>query len=129
MKKLNAFAIWCSLPKSRLLNIVWREFLDALRDRRTMVATIMLPVILVPLSLNIPMFLMSPRSNPPSLGILQLDQEAGNFTSLLKGIGELRVTELSQGQNVTDLVSKNIFDLVLVIPANFSQTIQSGGQA
>ncbi|MGQ9515489.1 MAG: ABC transporter permease [Thermoproteota archaeon] len=129
MKRHTAFSIWASLPDSQLLNIVWREFLDALRDRRTMVATIILPIILVPLSLNIPMFLISPKRNPPSLGILQLDQEASNFTSMLMGIGDLRVTELSPGQNLTDLVSKNVFDLVLVIPANFSQLILSGGQA
>ncbi len=128
MKRLSFFTIWSSIPNSQLLNIVWRELLDALRDRRTMVATIMLPIVLVPLSLNIPIFLMSPKRNPPSLGILQLDQEAGNFTSMLKGIGELRVTEISPEENATDLVSKNVFDLVLIIPANFTQLIISGGR-
>ena len=34
----RALAIWTSLPNSQLADIVWREFLDALRDRRTMAA-------------------------------------------------------------------------------------------
>lgn len=128
MKRSRSFAIWSSLPRSQLADIVWREFLDALRDRRTMAATIFLPLVLVPLSLNIPMFLMSPTRNPPTLGLLQLDPDAGDFTAMLMGINELQVTGISAGQNITKLVADNVFDLVLVIPANFSQLILSGGK-
>jgi len=128
MKRPRSFAIWTSLPKSQLADIVWREFLDALRDRRTMAATILLPIVLVPLSLNIPMFLMSPSRNPPTLGLLQLDSAAGDFTAMLREINEIQVTGISAGQNITELVAKNVFDLVLVIPANFSQLIHSGGK-
>jgi ABC-type Na+ efflux pump permease subunit len=124
----RALAIWTSLPNSQLADIVWREFLDALRDRRTMAATILLPIVLVPLSLNIPMFLMSPKRNPPTLGLLQLDPNAGNFTAMLRAVGDVKVTEISAGQNITELVSKNAFDLVLVIPANFTDLILSGGR-
>jgi len=116
------------MPKSQLADIVWREFLDALRDRRTMAATILFPIVLVPLSLNIPMFLMSPTRNPPALGLLQLDPAAGDFTAMLMGIKEIQVTGISAGQNITELVAENVFDLVLVIPANFSQLILAGGR-
>jgi len=128
MRRSRSFAIWTSLPRSQLADIMWREFLDALRDRRTMAATILLPLVLVPLSLNIPMFLMSPRRNPPTLGLLQLDPAADNFTAMLSAISEIQVTGISAGQNITELVADNVFDLVLVIPANFTQLILAGGK-
>jgi len=128
MKRARTLKIWISLPKSQLADIVWKELLDAMRDRRTMAAIILFPIVLVPISLNIPFFLISPKRNPPSLGLLQLDPDAGNFTSMLMAISDIQVTEISAGQNITELVSKNIFDLVLVIPANFTQLILAGGQ-
>jgi len=128
MKRTRSFAIWASLPRSKLADIVWKELIDALRDRRTMVAIMLFPMVLVPLSLNIPFFLMSPKRNPPTLGLLQLDPASGNFTSMLRAIGDIQVVDISAGQNVTELVSKNVFDLVLVIPENFTQLILAGGQ-
>jgi ABC-type Na+ efflux pump permease subunit len=128
MRRPRAFMIWISLPRSKLADIVWKEILDAFRDRRTMAAIILFPIVLVPLSLNIPFFLMSPKRNPPRVGLLQLDPSAGNLTSMLRAIEDIQVVDIPVGQNVTELISKNIFDLVLVIPENFTQIILSGGQ-
>ncbi len=115
--------------KSPLIAIVWREVLDALRDRRTIITAAILPMLLVPLSINLPMFFMSPVRNPPSVGILQLDQEASGFTALIKSVEELKVAELSSEQNLTRLVEANAYDVVVVIPSNFTKLIREEKKA
>ena len=115
--------------RSRLATIVWREVLDALKDRRTMITVVILPMLLVPVSINLPMFFMSPRRNPPNIGVLQLDAGAGGFTSLMKSVEELRVTILEEGQNLTGLVENNVYDVVVVIPSNFTTLIEAEEKA
>jgi len=115
--------------KSPLAAIVWREVLDALRDRRTLITAAILPMLLVPLSINLPMFFMSPQRNPPNIGVLQLDAEASGFIALIKSVEELRVTDLSQGQNLTKLVETNTYDVVVVIPDNFTKLIREEKKA
>lgn len=129
MKSTGIMARIGLTANSPLAVIIWREVLDALRDRRTLLTAAILPMLLVPLSINLPMFFMSPRRNPPNVGVLQLDAEASGFTALMKGIEELKVTDLSQGQNLTMLVETNAYDVVVVIPSNFTTLIMDEKKA
>ena len=108
---------------SPLSAIVWRELLDAFRDRRTILAAVVLPMILIPLTLNLPVFFMSPRQNPPLVGVVQLDPMSGILTNSFNSTGALKITSVSSSENFTDLVMNNIYDLIVIIPANFSQSI------
>ncbi|MFH0897932.1 MAG: hypothetical protein V1850_07815 [Candidatus Bathyarchaeota archaeon] len=69
MKTKILYMIGLALPKSPLAAIVWRELVDALRDRRTIIAAIILPMILISVTLNLPLFLSSPKQNPPNLAV------------------------------------------------------------
>ena len=122
--------IGLALPKSSpMAAIIWRELLDALRDRRTIIAAIVLPMILIPLMLNLPLFFLSPKQNPPTIAIAQLDPMAGQFTSILNNTGYLKISLIPATENFTDLVINNTYDLVVVIPSNFTQLILSNKTA
>jgi ABC-type Na+ efflux pump permease subunit len=124
MKKIMLMEeIGLALPKSPLAAIVWRELIDALRDRRTIVVAIILPIILIPVMLNLPLFFISPKQNPPNIAVAQLDPYAGNFTNLLNNIGNLKVSKISGSENLTRLVLENTYDVIVVIPANFTSLI------
>jgi ABC-type Na+ efflux pump permease subunit len=121
--------IGLALPKSPLAAIVWRELIDALRDRRTILVAIVLPIILIPIILNLPLFFISPKQNPPKIAVAQLDPYADNFTSLLESISDLKVSKISGSENLTRLVLENTYDIVVVIPANFTSLITANKTA
>jgi sodium transport system permease protein len=115
--------IGLAIPKSPLSAIVWRELLDAFRDRRTILAAVVLPMILIPVTLNLPVFFMSPKQNPPTVAVVQLDPTSGILTNGFNSTGALKVSLISSSENFTNLVINNIYDLIVIIPANFSQSI------
>jgi ABC-type Na+ efflux pump permease subunit len=123
--------IGLALPKSRLAIVIWRELLDALRDRRTIIAAVVLPMILIPLTLNLPIFFISPKQNPPNIAIAQLDPSplAGSLFDAMNSTDSLKITRISGSENLTDLVSSNAYDLVVLIPSNFTQLILLNGTA
>ncbi|MFH0748902.1 MAG: ABC transporter permease [Candidatus Bathyarchaeota archaeon] len=124
MKKIQLLEkIGLVLPKSPLLVIIWRELIDALRDRRTLLAAVILPMILIPVTLNMPLFFISPKQNLPTIGVVQLDPFTENFINLLNSTDNIRLSKIPPSENFTVLVLENIFDVVVIIPANFTSLI------
>jgi ABC-type Na+ efflux pump permease subunit len=124
MKKIKLMEeIGLALPRSPLAAIVWRELIDALRDRRTILVVIVLPIILIPVVLNLPLFFLSPKQNPPKIAVVQLDPYAETFTNLLNSTDSLEITKISASENITKLVLENAYDVAVVIPANFTSLI------
>ena len=124
MKKIKLMEeIGLAVPDSPLAAIVWREVIDALRDRRTILVAVVLPMILIPVTLNLPLFFMSPKQNPPNIAVVQLDPYAGTFTNLLNNMSAVKISKISDNENFTELVLENVYDVVVVIPANFTSLI------
>ncbi len=121
--------IGLNLPQTKILVIVWKELLDAFRDKRTIFTAVLLPFIIMPLSLGLPIFFMSPKSNPPHVAVLVQDTKAKKLVDELGGIGVVKLSTLTGNENLTELIVKNMYDLVLVIPNNFSKVLDSGGTA
>ena len=128
-KTLLVERIGLALPKSPLATIVWRELVDAMKDRRTILAAVVLPMILIPVTLNLPLFFMSPRQNPPNLAVVQLDPMADVFFNLLNSSDNMRVYKILGSENLTNLVLKNTYDLAVIIPANFTSLIMANKTA
>ncbi|MDQ1281380.1 MAG: transporter permease [Thermoproteota archaeon] len=121
--------IGLALPKSPLGVIIWRELVDALRDRRTIFAAIVIPMILIPITLNMPLFFMSPKQNPPNVALVQLDPNAGTFVNLLNSTEDMTIHWIPASANTTDLVLKNTYDIVVLIPENFTSLVISNKTA
>lgn len=45
---------------NKILLVTWKELTEALRDRRTIINVILLPMILMPISMALPLILMAP---------------------------------------------------------------------
>ena len=115
--------IGLALPKSSLAIIIWRELIDAIRDRRTILATVILPMILIPVMLNLPLFFLSPKQNPPNVGVIQLDPNASGFMSLLNGTGNMKVSKILTTESLTNLILRGVYDVAVIVPANFTSLI------
>lgn len=111
------------IPKSGVGIIVWKEVLDALRDRRTILMALVLPLVLMPISLVLPVFFISPVRNPPKIAVLMIDEGAGPVVGILSAM-PVQITMVAAGENLTALVERNEVDVALSIPGNFTSLIE-----
>jgi len=127
-KMMTAFIgeLGFKLPDNKLLIIIWRELLDALRDRRTIIAAFILPIVTIPIFMNLPLFFMSPTRNPARTGIVNLDPQAVFLVKALNETPTLTVSNVDPELNHTALVQENVYDLIVVIPENFTDKITGG---
>jgi ABC-type Na+ efflux pump permease subunit len=109
--------------------IVSKELLDMVRDRRTIITALVLPLLAFPLLFGVTGYLSNPTANPSPVYIVNLDM--GNYstalTNDLQNTSGLSITVVSSG-NVTGEVQGGSYDVGLTIPASFSSSIDAGGQ-
>ncbi len=115
--------------KSIILIVAWREVLDALRDRRTIAMTIVLPVVLYPVLMTLPMYFVSPKRNPPKIAAVYWDSVAEAIVEMLNSTGLALVYEASPMENITALVVSSKVDLALEFEKDFGRKIRAGRQA
>ena len=115
--------------RSTTLIVAWREILDALRDRRTILMTIVLPVVLYPVLMTLPMYFVSPKRNPPRIAAVYWDSEAEAVVEMLNSTGLALVYEASPMENLTALVASAKVDLALEFERDFGRKIRAGRQA
>lgn len=108
--------------------ILWKEFIDLSRDWRTIISTILLPLIILPL-LGLMAFTLT-REQVTQIIIIDEDQEivvignntisSMNLTSIIESIANERNIAVVLASNYTKAVKENpYFDVVLVIPKGF----------
>ncbi len=118
-----------SLPSRPWLVVAWKELTEALRDRRTIINAVLLPMILMPIAVGLPMLFLSPKTSPPRIAIVPADPGAlplvERITSEVPGNFTIRTPEF----NATDAILRGLVDLVVVIPEGFSANISRGGSA
>ncbi len=118
-----------SLPPKPWLIVAWKELTEALRDRRTMVNAILLPMVLMPLAMAVPMLFVSPKTSPPKIAIVPADPEALPLVERIMTSVPGNFTVRTPGFNATDAILGGVVDLVIVIPEGFSRNISLGGSA
>jgi sodium transport system permease protein len=110
--------------------VVRKELLDMLRDRRTIITALVVPLLSFPLMFGAIGYFGNPTSNPSP--VLILNQDGGSVSSSLQhalsSTPGLVVTATASA-NVTSDVQAGTYDVVLVIPPGFSPSITSGGRA
>ena len=67
----------------RIRAIAAKELKDALRDRRTILAMIVIPIIVLPVLISLPAFLASPERNPVRIAVIQSDSTSDDFLASL----------------------------------------------
>jgi len=120
-----------AVPRARTIKLVAKkELIDILRDRRTIITALVVPLLSFPLMFGAVGFFANPTSNPSP--VLIVNSDGGNVSSSLQqaltSTPGLVVSEASSA-NVTGEVQGGTYDVVLVIPAAFSSAIASGGSA
>jgi len=119
--------------RARVIRLVVRkETLDMVRDRRTILTTLVIPLLAFPLLFGVVGYLENPTANPSPVLVINQDSGSGNYTSTLTNellhANGLSIT-LSTTANATAEVQSGEYDVALTIPPGFSSSIAGGGQA
>lgn len=119
------------MPQARTVRLVARkETLDLLRDRRTIITALVVPLVSFPVLFGVLGYFSSPTSNPSP--VLLANMDTGTLAmdlqeALLQAPG-LSIT-FAHGQNLSQVVQQGHYDAAILIPANFSSSIMAGSQA
>src|SRR5712691_2165292 len=119
------------MPASRLKSVrllAQKELVDLLRDRRTIITALVIPLVSFPILFGVVGFFANPVSNPSQLAVVNLDSGgtlSSNLTASLLASPGVHVTLLPSiaTGNLTGTVQKGDYDVGLVIPSNFSSSI------
>jgi sodium transport system permease protein len=113
--------------------IVFRkELLDTLRDRRTIITMILIPLLLFPLMIGLSSKLITTHETEAQARMLQVGvlcrDNAGGFCDLLageEGVSVQAVGDLSQGR---ELVLADSLDALIAFSQDFDSTVAAMGQ-
>jgi len=111
----------------RVRAIAAKELKDALRDRRTILAMIVIPIIVLPVLMFLPVFLASPERNPVRLAVMQSDQTSDDFVTTLPS-EQIHVVRLGHEENITRLIQNGDYELGIVLPPNFSRILEGSDE-
>lgn len=112
---------------NRVTAIAAKELKDALRDRRTILAMIVIPILVLPILMFLPAFLASPQRNPVSIAVIQSDSTSDDFVSSLSS-DQVRTVRIGREENMTKLIQSGDYELGMVLPPDFSQVLQGPDQ-
>lgn len=119
--------------RARTIGLIARkELLDLLRDRRTIITALVIPLVSFPLLFGIIGYFASPVSNPSQIAVQNLDGDgslAANLTSSILSTPGVHGVLLPNSANLTSDIAKETHDVGVLIPAGFSSSISAGRQA
>ena len=111
----------------RITAIAAKELKDALRDRRTILAMIVIPILVLPVLMFLPAFLASPQRNPVSVAVIQADSTSDDFVASLAS-DQVHIVKIGREENMTKLIQSGDYELGMVLPPDFSQVLQGPDQ-
>jgi ABC-type Na+ efflux pump permease subunit len=111
----------------RIITIAGKELKDALRDRRTILAMIVIPIILLPVLMFMPAFLASPERNPVRIAVIQSDNTSDDFLAALAS-DQIHIVRIGRAENMTKLIQNGDYELGMVLPPNFSRILEGPAQ-
>ncbi len=114
----------------RHIAIVWRkEMLDTIRDRRTLIMMIVVPLVLMPLLVLGPNLLIISEEEKKQQQVQEIvvvnAQDAPELIALIRESGLLRIVEIEDPESA---LTAGELDAVLVLPPGFSQQVDSEGK-
>jgi sodium transport system permease protein len=115
------------MDMGRIAAIAGKELKDALRDRRTILAMIVIPILVLPVLMFLPVFLASPQRNPVTMAAIQNDSTSDDFLASLAS-DQIRIVRIDSTENITRLIQNGDYELGLVLPPNFSRILENPDQ-
>jgi ABC-type Na+ efflux pump permease subunit len=115
------------MNSGRITTIAGKELKDALRDRRTILAMIVIPIIVLPVLMFLPAFLASPERNPVQIAVIQSDNTSDDFLASLAS-DQIHVVRIGREQNMTKLIQNGDYELGMVLPPDFSRILEGPDQ-
>jgi ABC-type Na+ efflux pump permease subunit len=106
----------------RIAAIAGKELKDALRDRRTILAMIVIPIIVLPVLMFLPAFLASPQRNPVRIAVIQSDNTSDEFLADLAS-RQINIVKIGRTENMTRLIQNGDYELGMVLPTDFSRIL------
>jgi sodium transport system permease protein len=108
-----------------------KEALDLLRDRRTIITALLLPLISFPILFGVLGYFSNPTSNPSPVLLANMDDGSvgTNIQNTLLRTSGISITLAQPGVNLTQAVQQSRYDVAVLIPPGFSSAIEGGGQA
>jgi ABC-type Na+ efflux pump permease subunit len=104
----------------RIKTIAAKELRDVQRDRRTLLAMIVIPMLILPILMFLPMFLANPQRNPLRVAIAQADQTSDDFLENLSS-DQMRMVQIRKEENLTELIQNGDYELGMSLPQDFSR--------
>ncbi len=127
------------MPASRLRTVglvARKELTDLTRDRRTIVTALVVPLVSFPIIFGVIGYFASPASNPSPVALVDLDgggsgSLSGNLTASLAASPGIHLKVLASGEvgTLQSSVQGGEYDIGMVIPSGFSDSIEAGRQA
>jgi ABC-type Na+ efflux pump permease subunit len=111
----------------RIRAIAAKELKDALRDRRTILAMIVIPIIVLPVLMFLPAFLASPERNPVRIAVIQTDNTSDDFLASLAS-NQIHIVRIGRDENITKLIQNGNYELGLALPPDFSRILEAPDQ-
>ena len=112
---------------SRIAAIAGKELKDALRDRRTILAMIVIPILVLPVLMFLPAFLASPQRNPVTIAVIQSDSTSNDFLASLSS-DQIHIVRIGSAENMTRLIQNGDYELGMVLPPDFSRILEAPDQ-
>lgn len=111
----------------RIRAIAAKELKDALRDRRTILAMIVIPIIVLPVLMFLPAFLASPERNPVRIAVIQSDNTSDDFLASLAS-NQIHIVRIGRDENITKLIQNGDYELGMALPPDFSRILEGPDQ-
>jgi len=111
----------------RIITVAGKELKDALRDRRTILAMIVIPIIVLPVLMFMPAFLASPERNPVRIAVIQSDNTSDDFLADLAS-DQIHIVRIGRAENMTKLIQNGDYELGIVLPPDFSRILEGPDQ-
>ena len=121
------------VSRARTIRLVaMKETLDLLRDRRTIITALLVPLISFPILFGVLGYFSNPISNPSPILLANMDENGSvgtNLQNTLLRTSGISVTLAQPGDNLTLAVQQSRYDVAVLIPPGFSSAIEGGGEA
>lgn len=116
-----------------ILTIARKELLDILRDRRTLLIMVIVPLLLFPLIINLTATLTKDRMEKSAQKTLkvavEVEDRESTLLSYLEKATNMQVQVVGEIPNPPELIRTDSLDAVIRIPANFQEKMESMGTA
>ncbi len=113
----------------RILTIYLKELKDTLRDRRTLIMMVVIPLVLIPLIMTVTAKIAVSQNKKAKNKILQVciisNGNAADFVKLIKSENDIKINDAKNLEEIKDLIRKRKLDFGIVITKDFDNNLKN----